>query len=133
MKDVSAIGLDLAKNVFQVHGVDWAGSVVVRRTLRRSRLLGWFAKQRPRLVGIEACGSAHCRGRELRQLGHEVRLIPPAYAKAHVRRNKNDVADAAAICEAVGRPSMRFVAVKTAEQQVAAGLYPACTRCARCR
>lgn len=123
MKDVSTIGLDLAKSVFEVHGVDEAGSVVVHRTLRRSGVLGWFAKQRPCLVGIEACGSAHYWARELIALGYQVRLIPPAYAKAYVRRNKNDAADAAAICEAVSRPSMRFVAIKTAEQQAACGLH----------
>ena len=123
MKEVTTIGLDLAKNVFQVHGVDRAGAVVVRRALRRSQVLAWFAKLAPCLVGMEACATAHYWGRELQKRGHEVRLIPPAYARAYVRRNKNDPADAAAICEAVGRPSMRFVAIKTEPQQAAAGIH----------
>ena len=123
MNEVSTIGLDIAKNVFQVHGVDRTGAVAIRRALRRSQMLAWFAKLPPCLVGMEACGTAHYWARERRQLGHEVRLIPPAYATAYVRRNKNDPADAAAICEAVGRPSMRFVAIKTERQQAVAGIH----------
>jgi transposase len=123
MTEVSTIGLDLAKKVFQVHGVDASGSVAIRRSLRRARVLSFFAKLPRCLVGLEACASAHYWGRELRELGHEVRLIPPAYAKAYVRRNKNDPADAAAICEAVSRPSMRFVEIKTEQQQAATGVH----------
>ena len=114
---VSTVGLDIAKNVFQVHGVDDRGHPVLRRKVRRDRLLRLFADLRPCLIGVEACATAHHWARELGALGHEVRLMPPAYVKAYVKRNKNDAADAEAICEAVTRPSMRFVPVKSAEAQ----------------
>ena len=109
--DITTVGLDLAKNVFQVHGVNAAGDVIVRRRLRRARVCGFFAGLAPCLVGMEACGTAHFWARELVALGHEVKIIPPSYVKAYVRRGKNDAADAAAICEAVARPHMRFVPV----------------------
>jgi len=123
MEQVTTVGLDLAKKVFQVHGVDAAGGVVIRRSLRRRQVLAFFAKLPPCLVGIEACATAHYWGREIGKPGHRVRLIPPAYAKAYVRRNKNDPADAAAICEVVDRPSMRFVTIKTEVQQATAGIH----------
>jgi transposase len=114
---ISTIGLDLAKHWFQVHGVDASGAVAVRRKLRRSEVLSFFRSLQPCLVGIEACATAHYWARELTELGHEVKLMPPAYVKAYVKRNKNDAADAEAICEAVTRPSMRFVPVKDTDQQ----------------
>ena len=114
---VSTIGLDLGKRVFQVHGVDAAGTIVVSKRLRRGEVLGFFGGLGPCVVGMEACGSAHYWARELAALGHEVRLMAPSYVKPYVKRGKNDAADAAAICEAVRRPSMRFVAIKTADQQ----------------
>ncbi len=115
--EVSTIGLDIAKSVFQVHGLDEAGEVVIRKQLRRSQVMRFFEMLPPCLVGIEACATAHHWSRELQALGHEVRLMPANYVKAYVKRNKNDAADAAAICEAVRRPTMRFVATKTKEQQ----------------
>lgn len=121
--EISTIGLDLAKNVFQVHGVDAAGAVVVRKMLRRGQVLPFFAKLSPCLVGIEACGTSHHWARELTRLGHEVRLMPPVYVKPYVKRGKNDAVDAEAICEAVTRPTMRFVAVKSREQQAALSLH----------
>ena len=117
MTEVNTIGLDLAKNVFQVHGVDVSGETVIRRQLRRRQVLPFFRKQPACLVGIEACATSHYWAREIGALGHEVRIMPAAYVKPYVKRNKNDAADAEAICEAVTRPSMRFVAVKTAAQQ----------------
>ncbi len=117
MNEAITIGVDLAKNVFQVHGVDAEGAVVIRRQLRRARVLPFFKKHRPCLVGMEACATAHHWARQLIALGHEVKLMPPHYVKPYVKRNKNDAADAAAICEAVTRPTMRFVAVKSTEQQ----------------
>jgi transposase len=117
MSEVITIGVDLAKNVFQVHGVDAAGGVAVRRQLRRAQMLPFFKKQPPCLVGMEACATSHHWARQLIELGHEVKLMPPHYVKPYVKRNKNDAADAAAICEAVTRPTMRFVSVKGTEQQ----------------
>lgn len=114
---ITTIGLDIAKHWFQVHGVDTSGQVVVRRKLRRSEVLAFFQSLLPCLIGMEACATAHHWARELVALGHTVKLMPPAYVKAYVKRNKNDAADAEAICEAVGRPSMRFVPVKDTEQQ----------------
>ena len=117
MGTVVAIGLDIAKSVFQVHGVDEGGSVVVRRRLTRAKVLSFFAQLPSCLVGLEACATAHHWGRELTKLGHDVRLMPPSYVKAYLKRQKNDAADAEAICEAVTRPSMRFVPIKSPEQQ----------------
>ena len=120
---VSTIGIDLAKNVFQVHGVDAIGKVTITKKLRRSQVLALFERFPRCLIGMEACATSHHWARELRALGHDVRLMPASYVKAYVKRNKNDAADAAAICEAVTRPSMRFVPVKTAEQQSALMLH----------
>src|ERR1700761_1333239 len=114
---ITTIGLDLAKNWFQVHGVAADGQVVIRRKFRRGEVIGFFKSLPPCLVGIETCATAHHWARKLIAFGHDVKLMPPAYVKAYVKRNKNDAADAEAICEAVTRPSMRFVPVKDAEQQ----------------
>ena len=117
MQVVTTVGLDIAKSVFQVHGVDGAGQVVIRRQLKRRYVLAFFEKLPACLVGIEACASSHHWSRELKALGHTVRLMPPAYVKPYVKRQKNDATDAEAICEAVTRANMRFVATKTPEQQ----------------
>jgi transposase len=118
-------GIDLAKSVLQVHGVDASGAVVVQRQLRRGQVLKFFAKQPPALIGMEACGSAHYWGRELSKLGHEVQLMPASYVKAYIRRNKNDARDAEGCCEAVSRPTMRFVPIKTEAQQAQRALHRA--------
>jgi len=123
--DVSTIGLDIAKSVFQAHGADASGAVVFRKKLGRARLLAFFAAQPRCMVAMEACAGAHHWGRELMKLGHTVRLIPPAYVKPFVKRQKNDVADAEAICEAAQRPTMRFVPVKSAEQQASGVIFRA--------
>ena len=116
---VTTVGLDLAKHVFQVHCVDASGCVVVAKAIRRNKLLEFFASLPPCLVGLEASGSAHHWARELIKLGHDARMMPPAYVKPYIRRQKNDASDAAAICEAVTRPSMRFVGVRSRENQAA--------------
>jgi transposase len=117
MQMVTTIGLDIAKSVFQVHGIDAEGKVMIRRQLKRRYVLAFFQKLPPCLVGIEACATSHYWSRELRRLGHTLRLMPPAYVKPYVKRQKNDAADAEAICEAVTRANMRFVETKTPEQQ----------------
>jgi transposase len=117
MQAITTIGLDIAKSVFQVHGIDAEGNVIIRRQLKRRYVLAFFQKLPPCLVGVEACASAHHWSRELQALGHAVRLMPPGYVKPYVKRQKNDATDAEAICEAVRRPTMRFVETKTAEQQ----------------
>ena len=125
MGEVTTIGLDIAKSVFQVHGVDDAGAVTIRKRIGRSKVLEFFVNLPSCLIGIEACPAAHHWGRELQALGHTVKLMPPSYVKAYLKRSKNDANDAAAICEAVTRPSMRFVAIKTKEQQAALMLHRA--------
>ena len=120
---ITTIGLDIAKSVFQVHGIDASGAVVVRQQLKRSRVLAFFTKLQPCLVGIEACASSHDWSRQLLALGHTVKLMPPAYVKPYLKRQKNDAADAEAICEAVQRPNMRFVPTKTPDQQACMMLH----------
>jgi transposase len=125
MGEVTIIGLDIAKASFQAHGADASGAVVFRKTLSRGRLLAFFAAQQPCVVAMEACAGAHHWGRELIKLGHTVRLIAPAYVKPFVKRQKNDAADAEAICEAAQRPTMRFVPVKSQEQQASGVVFRA--------
>jgi transposase len=120
---VNTVGLDLAKNVFQVHAIDAAGEVLVRKALRRRQVTPFFSRLAPCLVGMEACGTRHFWAREIAALGHEVKLMPPAYVKPYVKRGKTDAGDAAAICEAVERPTMRFVAMKSPEQQSMLALH----------
>ena len=118
MQTITTIGVDVAKSVFQVHGVDADGNVVIRRQLKRRYVLAFFQKLPPCLIGIEACASSHHWSRELQALGHTVRLMPPTYVKPYVKRHKNDSTDAEAICEAVTRPNMRLVATKAAEHVI---------------
>lgn len=125
MEEITTVGIDLAKSIFQVHAVDGSGRVVFAKAVRRGALLALLGKFPPSRIGLEACASSHHWARELIQLGHDVRLIPPAYVKAYVRRQKNDAADAAAICEAVSRPSMRFVPIKSRDQQALLMLHRA--------
>jgi transposase len=120
---ISTIGIDLAKNVFQVHGVDASDKPMLKKQFRRGQVIEFFGKLPPCLVGMEACATSHQWARELKKLGHDVRLMPPSYVKAYVKRGKNDAADAAAICEAVRRPSMRYVPIKSTEQQSALMLH----------
>src|SRR5262245_20678218 len=123
MGEVSTVGLDIAKSLFQVHGVDGGGAVVIRKRVGRAKVLEFFAALPPCLIGIEACPTAHHWSRKLQALGHTVKLMPPSYVKAYVKRTKNDANDAAAICEAVTRPSMRFVSTKSKKQQAALMLH----------
>lgn len=121
--NITTIGLDLAKNVFQVHGVDERGKAVLRKTLKRAEVAGFFVKLGPCIVGIEACGGAHFWARKLTEFGHTVRLMAPQFVKPYLKANKNDARDAEAICEAVSRPTMRYVPIKSAEQQAVLSLH----------
>jgi transposase len=123
MAEITTVGLDLAKNVFQAHGADASGRAVLRKKLRREQVLAFFSQLPACVVAMEACGGAHFWGREIGRLGHEVRLIPPAYVKPFVKRQKSDAADAEAICEAAQRPTMRFVAVKSEDDQATAVIF----------
>ena len=133
--NITTIGIDLAKNVFQIHGVDGQGKTRLRKQLKRSQMRAFFANLPACLIGMEACGGAHHWARELQKHGHTVRLIAPQFVKPYVKTNKNDVADAEAICEAVGRPNMRFVPIKNVDQQALLTLHPqgSITSCASCR
>ncbi len=121
--NITTVGLDLAKNIFQVHGVDASGEVIVRRALRRRQMLPFFSKLAPCLVGMEACSTSHYWAQAISALGHDVKLMPPVYVKAYVKRGKTDAGDAQAICEAVTRPTMRFVAIKSPDQQSVLALH----------
>ena len=123
MPEVATVGLDLAKMVFQVHGADVSGRATLRTRLRRAKVLEFFAQLPPCVVAMEACAGAHYWGREVGRLGHTVRLVPPPYVKPFVKRQKNDVSDAEAICEAAQRPTMRFVAVKSEASQASATIF----------
>src|SRR3984957_1271234 len=123
--NITTVGLDLAKSVFQVHGVDTRGNVKIRRQLKRSQVSAYFAQLPACLIGMEACGGAHFWARKLTELGHTVKLMAPQFVKPYVKTNKNDVADAEAICEAVGRPNMRFVPIKNNDQQALLALHRA--------
>src|SRR5687768_789339 len=125
MKQITTIGLDLAKAVFQVHGTDERGQCVVRKQLKRAQVATYFAQLPPCLIGMEACGGAHHWARQLQAFGHDVKLIPPQYVRPFVKTNKTDAADAEAICEAVRRPDMRFVPIKTVEQQAILSIHRA--------
>jgi transposase len=122
---VTTVGLDLAKNVFQVHGIAEDGEVVFNRPLRRAQMPPFFQRLGPCLIGMEACGTSHYWARELTKMGHDVKLIPPMYVKPYVKRGKSDAADAEAICEAVTRPTMRFAEIKSVEQQAMLFLHRA--------
>ncbi len=123
--NITTVGIDLAKKLFQVHGVDRGGKASLKKTLKRAQMLPFFANLPPCLIGMEACGSAHYWARKLEQMGHTVKLMAPQFVKPYVKTNKNDAADAEAICEAVGRPTMRFVPIKTGEQQAVLALHRA--------
>ena len=123
--NITTIGIDLAKNVIQVHGVERSGKAVLKKAFKREQVLGYFAKLPPSLIGMEACGSAHYWARKLQAFGHTVRLMAPQFVKPYVKTNKNDAADAEAICEAVSRPNMRFVPIKHPEQQALLAIHRA--------